>query len=114
MNSLEVFLMPHQRAREHDFGLPGKTPILRSGIDSISGRLLPGALQNKGQAYTEYVIILAVWFVTLGYVVAGSGDISKHLFSGFVEVGGSGNTNMLSLLFDFYSSLASYINLPFL
>jgi len=68
---------------------------------------------RSGQAYTEYLIILAVWFVALGYVVAGSRDFSKHLFSGFVEVRGTGNTNLLSLIFDFYASIANYLNLAF-
>ncbi len=94
--------------------MSGERSSLNRGLHSVAGRLLPLAQQSKGQAYTEYLIILAVWFVAIGYVVAGTGDFSKSLFSGFIEVKDSGNTNLLSLLFDFYSSLASYINLPFL
>lgn len=53
---------------------------------------------RRGQAYTEYVIILAVLFA-LGMGVS-------IVFVGFDEIHG--------FFHDYYASLANYLNLPFL
>lgn len=53
---------------------------------------------SRGQAYTEYVVILAVLF-GVGFAVAS-------VFAGFDE--------LRQMFFGYYASLANYLNLPFL
>ena len=62
--------------------------------DGIRGMLA----SNAGQAYTEYLISMITWFVALGFIGAS-------VFLGF--------DNIQIIFFDYYASLANYLNLPF-
>ena len=73
---------------------------MRGPGDSIFGRIVrvfAGLFRPRGQAYTEYVIILAV---LLGLGVATTSVIVSF-------------DTLDSIFGDYYSSLANYLNLPF-
>lgn len=59
-------------------------------------RLARPRTERHGQAYTEYVVILAVLF-GVGFGVAS-------IFAGFEE--------LREMFFGYYASLANYLNLP--
>lgn len=62
----------------------------------MNRRLARARTARHGQAYTEYVVILAVLF-GVGFGVAS-------IFAGFEE--------LREMFFGYYSSVANYLNLP--